>query len=618
MNNNKEFSRENKNLEIIKEESKEVNKDASGPINYLKEGLKKPKNIFIGTLNVIVNPLKNRNEKHYKKSKFHLVSDIVLFFIIIILLGVWQYSSFYNLKPEVNLRVKFLSNEIVSGRVEIFEIEYETKNKDIIKNSNLTVKIPLGFKLLEVTPDKIFNKDTNTFNIGDLNNGANGKLRLKGMIVGDVGEQERLSYIFNYLENGKTESVASTYLYFIDKSALGVILDMPEERYLNSQFVTVVRVVNKENNILENIELDIKGENITIKSIEELKGEIEEKNNHVFIKQLGQGSSVEFVIKAVGMSEGLAKINIDTYLRVDNDKFLQAQESKNIKINKSQVSAEIISNIDAIKVNEELRYKIKAKNDNSDIIDNLNFVIASSDKDFEVSLTSIKGSGELIGNQINVGSLKPGQELVVDLSLLFKTKEKYLNKSVGLVVTESYDILGKEIGRTIYSSKKKVLSDFNVKAKVVYYSEHGDQLGSGPLPPQVDMMTNYWVFFEIENYGNDLLNFELTGNLTDSVVWHNNKTVLSGEVQFGEVNKKGVWSVSEILKTGGVNKIGFEIGLIPDDSHVGSVVDLVSGITYNVYDNFCKKEINGVVQNLNTNLLNDKIGRGSGVVEVMK
>ena len=73
--------------------------------------------------------------------------------------------------------------------------------------------------------------------------------------------------------------------------------------------------------------------------------------------------------------------------------------------------------------------------------------------------------------------------------------------------------------------KKIVL---NVRSAGYYYSPQGDQLGIGPLPPMVDIQTNYWIFWQIGNFNSDLENFTLTAQLPENIVWTGKKSLLAG------------------------------------------------------------------------------------------
>ncbi len=52
-----------------------------------------------------------------------------------------------------------------------------------------------------------------------------------------------------------------------------------------------------------------------------------------------------------------------------------------------------------------------------------------------------------------------------------------------------------------------------------YYTEEGEQLGRGPLPPRVEEKTEYWIVFHVNTFGRRMENAELRVPLGNGVVW---------------------------------------------------------------------------------------------------
>ena len=151
----------------------------------------------------------------------------------------------------------------------------------------------------------------------------------------------------------------------------------------------------------------------------------------------------------------------------------------------------------------------------------------------------------------------------------------------------------------------------DVKSFARYYSDRGDQLGIGPLPPQVDIQTNYWIFWEIESINSDFNNFLMSCELPENVIFTGNKTLLSGKLNHGEESRKVVWLLDSVKKNNQSYIIGFEVSLIPVKEDLGKIVNLAENIKYSVFSNKnieLKKELN----NINTELSSDNLASGQG------
>lgn len=156
-----------------------------------------------------------------------------------------------------------------------------------------------------------------------------------------------------------------------------------------------------------------------------------------------------------------------------------------------------------------------------------------------------------------------------------------------------------------------IQSKMDVKSFARYYSDRGDQLGIGPLPPQVDIQTNYWIFWEIESINSDFNNFLMSCELPENVIFTGNKTLLSGKLNHGEESRKVVWSLDSVKKNNQSYIIGFEVSLIPVKEDLGKIVNLAENIKYSVFSNKnieLKKELN----NINTELSSDNLASGQG------
>jgi hypothetical protein len=158
-----------------------------------------------------------------------------------------------------------------------------------------------------------------------------------------------------------------------------------------------------------------------------------------------------------------------------------------------------------------------------------------------------------------------------------------------------------------------VPTTLKINSAAYYYSPQGDQLGVGPLPPMVDIQTNYWVFWELENFNRNLQNLTITAQLPDNVVWTDNKTVLAGNLKFGEITRKIVWQTGQLERNQGPYKVGFEIGLIPVQADVGNILDLVTNIQYSAVDSLGNK-LEGVLDKIDTDLVLDELSTGKGEV----
>jgi len=165
--------------------------------------------------------------------------------------------------------------------------------------------------------------------------------------------------------------------------------------------------------------------------------------------------------------------------------------------------------------------------------------------------------------------------------------------------------------RQVYVCKDAFLE---IESSGLYYSPEGDQLGIGPLPPKVDIQTNYWIFWKIGDFNKELEDLIISAQLPENVVWMDDKSLLAGKLQFGEVSRRIVWAIDEIKQNENY-RVGFEIGVIPKEKDINQVLDLLTEIKYNAYDKECQKQVRGVLENITTDLKKDNLASGKGNIE---
>lgn len=204
-------------------------------------------------------------------------------------------------------------------------------------------------------------------------------------------------------------------------------------------------------------------------------------------------------------------------------------------------------------------------------------------------------------------------ELNEEISLLSSSISEIITYQKEKTADEKDDSTDQDKDKDDTQSEIEQKAILEIKSDGYYYSLQGDQLGIGPLPPMVDKQTNLWVFWEISS-AKGVRDIKVTGQLSDNVVWTNKKTVLSGQLQFGEVGRRVVWTVAQIDSKNNLYKIGFEIGVIPAENDIGKILDLLTNIEYQAIDQYTGKKIQGNLNKITTDLKSDNLASDKGEV----
>ncbi|MFH1744897.1 MAG: hypothetical protein ABH881_01870 [bacterium] len=609
MKKEKKFSTDANNVEIV--QSPEIK-------SLEKEIFKDKKNIVIGTLNVFLNPIKKRHEKHYKESKFHLAADVVLALIILFLSTALLFIYFNNFRSDIALNISADSKIIESGSSETFIIEYCNNNDFTLSKAALAVNFPKNFILESVAPADIFNSSSNTFYYGDLKSGANGKVKITGRVLGEVGGTEVLSASFNFVQKGLDKKVLSSLIFSIESSVLLASATVPERVYQSAPFKVEVFLKNSGSEKLENIGIAL-DKNYKIEAVESAK-DVSQEENLVIIKSLSPGEEAGINIVAVTeQTEGRAELSIAVFINSAGEHLRQQLIKQYVDVYVPNLKSSITTNVKSIASEDAPQFKINFINKESDQIKNVKFAIRPASDNFSIdNIFLLNKDNEKSGDAILVGDLEAGVSGQIDFNVSFNINKREINQKIGVAVAVSYELNDNLVEYNTYSSAIKLLSDLEVSSRGLYYSSEGDQLGIGPVPPLVDIPTKYWIFLDINNFGNNIKGFSMSGDLPENVLWTGNKTASAGRLDYGKIGRRVIWTVGDIGQEDSGKKAGFEVSLIPGESDIGKVLDLIENIKFIATDDFCGKEMSQSFPNINTDLQGDKLAAGKGKVEALE
>jgi hypothetical protein len=182
-------------------------------------------------LNTLIRLLRNRHQRHYRDSNFHLWADILLASILIGLATILIWLMFWQPRPDFELEAKTASASVVSATAQEFIISYKNDEGAPVSGANLLLDLPANFIVESAVPSTIFEKGSARFAIGDLAKNQRGELRVRGIVQGAVGDRQFLGLTMSYLKGQVKKQVLSSIVYHIDGSALDLSVDMPDQAY---------------------------------------------------------------------------------------------------------------------------------------------------------------------------------------------------------------------------------------------------------------------------------------------------------------------------------------------------------------------------------------------------
>lgn len=220
---------------------------------------------------------------------------------------------------------------------------------------------------------------------------------------------------------------------------------------------------------------------------------------------------------------------------------------------------------------------------------------------------------KISGTELSLPGLPANLSGMISLKVYFKNKNNEA-KEIDWQINSSYLVGGQNLKTTFDLPPLQLPSVLNVDSRAYYNSPQGDQLGAGPLPPLVNLPTNYWIFIEANGDG-DFNNFIYSAKLPSGVEITGNRSILAGDFSYNKDSRQIIWRVPLIKANLSDYRAGFEVQLIPSASQFDKVLPFLISARYSAQESTgAKTKVAEEINSPDTNLADDLINKGQGRV----
>lgn len=543
----------------------------------------------------------------YRHAKKLFVFDLCLLALAVVILGisiylfVWKPSS----TDKIDLTLSFNQERILSGENACVIINYKNNNKLKLQNAILTASLPDGFLLK--------NENINTtetvskhplFKLDEIEPGEAGDVKLCGKVWLEPKTNNIISAALTYsLENSSDrEQKNAQMIARLPDSVIKTKLETAEKVYPGSEVPVAYTIENTGDDKIENINLvsePVVKFTTSVKNLTLLPKEKIILTGLITTPNVGQSFSIKF----------------KTQLMINNLFITQAQDEKTIAVFSPDLAilSNFIGDTKYAEPGQNLLLKINWKNQSAGNFQNLKITLEDNPKIIDWKATAQAGGYKIENNKLVIdsknrtllGNSTAGaeDEFTVNLKLL---PNFGLQKNSSVLTITPKILLGDSNGhvweKTGVSANLPITSQITWSAKAVYYTDDGNQLGRGTLPPQVGETTKYWILVQINSTGNMLKNLNFTADLPEGVEFTNRQSVTIGP-QLKNQNGKITWSYQDLpanTQTG----LYFEVAVTPKDNQVGQALTLINKLNLIATDSITNK-----IYNFNLGALNNQLGK---------
>lgn len=159
-----------------------------------------------------------------------------------------------------------------------------------------------------------------------------------------------------------------------------------------------------------------------------------------------------------------------------------------------------------------------------------------------------------------------------------------------------------------YGSEAALLRD------VRYATEEGAPVGSGPLPPVVGQTTTYRVFWRLTKSLHVLERLMVKATLPAHTALGSFTSAQAGSIDFDATTRTLTWRLNKMPETVSVLEAAFDVHVTPSSADVGRFAPVLGETRFEAADTVVGETIAHTASAVTTDLVEDEMARGKGVV----
>ena len=572
--------------------------------------------IFKGIYNFFHRHYHTRYLGVYRHAKQLFVFDLVLLAFAILMLGSAGY--FYIWKPgpakNVLINISFGTERILSGNKVQMTIDYTNNSKETIGDAVLAVRLPRGF-IVDESKTTGLNSKNNTFEIGSLPSGSTGQVKIVGTLWANVGELEKIISTLSFKPENKnnTDQASGIYLLKLTDSVLEASLKVPTKSYSGQKLTYSVFLNNTGSDELSNIKIVVGGK---------------ERNSVALLPSATTSVSETITTPDKG---GRYKLTSEIKTIIGERAYTQKVLTADIDLLNPRVtlSSGSTSAVPYVEPEMILPIEIMWKNDGQLKLNDQKIILQTTPGVVDLAATAKENLITRSGNNLIIDAKSrtalaggsPGAGETFTLKLIIA--KNFENKAVGvnrLTIKPVFEATAEGMDEQVFSftGKDAVLplaAEVFLQTDARYYTDDGDQLGRGPLSPQVGKTTRYWIFATLYDKVNPIAASKLTFNLAPGVVFTGKQSVTIGpELIYNETDRTVTWNYGGVIPADSESGFYFEVAVTPKPEQAGYILNLLTGASYYGVDDEVGKVFTITTKNTSNILPEGDAGRKRGAI----
>jgi len=581
-------------------------------------------------------------ELHYKRT-YHLqfrharklfLFDMSLIGVVITMFVAWLGWSMYNptVTDLVYLTISPSKDRILSGEYVTYTVRYLNESEVRLHETKLKIHIPEGFVIDRTDPVHGFSRADTVFDIGVVESGGSGKVSVSGWVYGVPQVEDQVHAQISYQQDGKSysEEKTSPHITFLRGSLLESVLEIEAVVVEGAEVPFVVKIKNTGIDPLLDISLNLApfGSVGTIVGVSSTRGTVTPEVWTLSGLLAGESAEIRGTLRVNTHENAEQMIELSPSLTVRDVIIPQTTIQHKVRIAEPRVQVRVAWEDEDMKARpgETVRATIEIHNTGSVSLSGSTIEIPLSRSLVNLAEAARVNMGSVSHNTLvisqkghaSLGLLEPGERRVVGILLPIADvpdggTNLVLEPTVRVKAPVSH-MENRVVEANASLSPLQVGTQVVFSAEVRYYTAEGDQLGRGPLPPEVGKETKYAVLFTIRNTTSNVNKGVLSAKLPSGVTWTGKTSVTHGAVpEYIASTREIRWNIGTIPAHATAGLFA-EISVIPREDERGKLLNILESGILNVFDTYLGYTMTRSVGSLDNSLQTDSVGRERGVL----
>lgn len=585
-------------------------------------------------------------DSNTNRGSLYYFNRIFLFGVVVVGLyfGI-QYirSTYFNQsKGEVTLSWDAPA-AVTSGEELELDILYHNTLDVPLTDIELSIRPPENFVLSDTNPQSS-DEDGRVWKISRIEPNREGKITLRGKLYGQIGDSFTFQGILSYqqLNFSSTFEEHASWLVQIAASRLISEKSFPAQAGVDEEVEYKIKLFTSE---FMSDDLSVKviphfPDSFELMSQE--KSFIEEEQAWILTGLTTPEDAppnedavpqVNFKGKFITDDEPEQTITLEYFVKAaDDNYYLEKQDELITQLVQGEFILSLIlngeSSVHAVNLGETLNYTLTYKNQSAssarDIVLLLEWPSGFMDYDSLISIPSGKREDDnLVWTKDEIeelGDLSSGSGGTIDITVnlneaLALDEAPALFTSMAKATIAFFNDVEADINIKSNEIESPINSDLEWRSSARYYNDDDIPVGTGPMPPQVGKTTTLHIFWRIINSSHTVTSLKVKGNLPINVNWTGRNNVTAGSLEYNELTRAVTWTIDTLEKGEGEVVADFEISITPTFDDVNKIMLLMPSAILTALDEDTDGEISIDSKALTTDLDDDPVLSGRGLVE---